>query len=73
MQIKILRIWNKILNNMKLEIKESLTKSTFTIELDDEHRSKLLQLTKRMNIKNKSEVIRKLIRLAYEQNITIQG
>lgn len=58
---------------MKLEIKESLTKSTFTIELDDEHRSKLLQLTKRMNIKNKSEVIRKLIRLAYEQNITIQG
>lgn len=58
---------------MKLEIKESLTKSTFTIELDDEHRSKLSQLTKRMNIKNKSEVIRKLIRLAYEQNIINNG
>ncbi|MCO5252595.1 MAG: ribbon-helix-helix protein, CopG family [Candidatus Kapabacteria bacterium] len=61
------------MNNMKLEIKESLAKSTFTVELDDEHRNKLLQLTKKMNVKNKSEVIRKLIRLAYEQNITNKG
>jgi predicted transcriptional regulator len=55
---------------MKLEITESLIESTFTLKLDDEHRNKLQQLAKRMNLKNKSEVIRRLIRIAYEQNIS---